>query len=768
VSDQILRELKAQGYRPRTLLDIGAHIGSFARGFLEVFPDCSPTLVEPNPFCQDDLRKLGFEQYAVAASDKSGRATLFLTKEWLQSTGSSLYRENTQHFRDDVVLRQEVETHRIDDLLHGRQFDFVKIDTQGAELDVLRGGESVLRQADYILVEASLVDYNAGGAQAEAIFEYLRAMDFRCCDVTEFHRLRGIRDGQLLQMDFLFARRGVTGQASRTNEQNRVRLVAESLAEEGRTDEAVGLLELLATLDPGDAAAMAPLVKLLNAQGRTLDALNRLGDWKAAARDVEALVAPVQDILPSALNCFNAHVRAGALADAKNCISALIALIPCNVALLDAALSCDLALGDVACAKLDATRLLQLDPGHERARAVAQGSTGDKCSPPVQARPEESVHPLIRLRDTHDAISELLCGPLTDGAAARVKALLVEAQELAVDAPPASELAAWEKHYRVMLDAIDVDAVQGPTPAPLQGQEVELLSSSGAVSNWLAIRATAARLGAKAVFFVAADRTYVDLYARAYLKSLLKNCDVQFLVVVHVIGGAGNLRDVAKAVAVRDKRLFYAGDGFEAGAVTTRCYDAPPKGAAEKPLAHLQSVRFLRLRPLVEILGLPVIVSDIDLLLQRGVKDLFDRTAGSDVVLNKNEANRYAGSRLTANLVCVNPTANAGVFLRFLENFLERQLCRAEVSRWIDQLALLLAQHHLASQGDQPCIEYFDTSCDINNVMYPSYQNNPYRFLSLYHGFDMASLEQDAADEKPPVRAVGRASRRSRRSQRGS
>lgn len=202
----VLEGLRFQGYAPRTLLDVGAHLGSFSRDFRSVFPACVPTLIEPNPFCRAELAKLEFEQHAVAASNAPGRAEMFLSKEWLQSTGSSLYRENTQHFRDEVLVKQEVDKVRLDDLFAGRRFDFVKIDTQGSELDVLRGGETVLRQADYILIEISLVEYNIGGASAEAVFAQLAAMGFRCSDVTEFHRLAGIRDGNLLQMDFLFER----------------------------------------------------------------------------------------------------------------------------------------------------------------------------------------------------------------------------------------------------------------------------------------------------------------------------------------------------------------------------------------------------------------------------------------------------------------------------------------------------------------------------------------------------------------------------------
>jgi FkbM family methyltransferase len=202
----LFEELAACGYRARTLLDVGAHVGHFSAAFCATFPGCVPTLVEPNPFCQDDLQKLGFEVHAVAASRAAGRAKLFLTREWLTSTGTSLYRENTPFFRDETMVRCQVETARVDDVFAGRRFDVVKIDTQGAELDVLVGGEAVIGQADFVLLEVSLVEYNLGGARAEAVFQQMAKMGFRCMGPTEFHRLAGAFDGNLVQVDFLFER----------------------------------------------------------------------------------------------------------------------------------------------------------------------------------------------------------------------------------------------------------------------------------------------------------------------------------------------------------------------------------------------------------------------------------------------------------------------------------------------------------------------------------------------------------------------------------
>ena len=201
-----LEALRFAGYAPRTLLDVGAHLGHFSHGLRQVFPDCVPTLVEPNPHCLPALAASGLEVHGFAASHENGEAELFLTRKWLQSTGTSLYRENTHFFRDEVLVRTPVPKRRLDDALDGRRFDFVKIDTQGAELDVLLGGQEVLRQADYILIEVSLVEYNQGGARAEEVFAALSALGFRSAEVAEFHRLRGVHNGVLLQLDFLFER----------------------------------------------------------------------------------------------------------------------------------------------------------------------------------------------------------------------------------------------------------------------------------------------------------------------------------------------------------------------------------------------------------------------------------------------------------------------------------------------------------------------------------------------------------------------------------
>ena len=314
-----LEPLKLDGYAPRTVLDIGANVGDFTRGFLEVFPDCVPTLIEPNPYCEAELAKLPFERHMAAASDATGEATLFLSRDWLQTTGASLYRENSHYFSDELAVEQTVPKVRIDDLLAGRRFDFVKIDTQGSELDVLRGGETVLRQADYILLELSVVDFNQGAPQAEAVLVQLAAMGFAPAAVTNLHRLEDVRDGGVLQLDMLFKRRAARpSQFSRLTTLNELGVIAYRRAAnivkiEAKKDkvEQYGAPDPAAYTQAEEKALASALDKVAGESG----ALVAKEDFAGAMRLLAGLRAPVDAFFDKVtVNAPEKELRANRLA----------------------------------------------------------------------------------------------------------------------------------------------------------------------------------------------------------------------------------------------------------------------------------------------------------------------------------------------------------------------------------------------------------------------------------------------------------------------
>ncbi len=793
---QQLEALKFDGYAPRTMLDVGAHIGSFSAAFVQAFPDCAPTLVEPNPYCEEALAKLPFERHMAAASDENGEAELFLTKEWLQSTGTSLYRENTDFFRDEVTIRQPVRKARLDDLFPGRRFDFVKIDTQGSELDVLRGGETVLRQADYILIEVSLVNYNAGAAPAEAVFAQLAALGFVPVDVTDFHRLRGVQDGGLLQMDLLFRRR--TARAAQFGRLTALNDLS-GLIDHLRTRKAQNPDFRVLLVDGGPPGWPADLrdaglggdLSDPDSYRAILAHVARHGrfDYCVAPHVLQTLARPsvllerlpliaeagwmttpsryLEALKPEAAHRGYAHHRWGA-----DHAGAVLSLAPKTPLIEHLTFP-----GEAVWAQAPERFELQVGwrgglafelvggegawPPRDQALAMLgrfyEGVSGDAAPPAVEAAVDldialgqavatardagSGLHPLGRLKYYHDAASLILCQPLTAQRLALFEALLDEALALKVEAPDA-DWTDWVIHYRVVTEALAGAAIDGPTPAVRDDGPQTFMTGDGQVLDAAGLQAHADAQGAQVVFFAAADLRYVELYARLLALSVIKHSDTPFLVVIHVIGGADRLADAVAAVGIDDPRVVFTGDDFDASSVTTQCYEAPPKGLIEIPVAHYQSVRFQRLGALLDLLGRPVFVSDIDLLLQRGVADLLDQWADADLVINENDRNVQAGSRITANLLLARPTAATAILLRWLRAYLDERLSRETVTRWIDQVALNLARHHLALHAPDAKIGTFDTASDINNVMFNEYvPGHPFRFLSLYHGFDMSTLE---------------------------
>lgn len=484
------------------------------------------------------------------------------------------------------------------------------------------------------------------------------------------------------------------------------------------TSEARALLRLLAPHHP-------PARMALLEGGDAAEALALAPDDGAARRAAG-----------DALEGFNRAIAEGDLAGAERLAAALAAYQPDNRAVLEAALACNRNLGRTARARRFAAALLALDPHHAGANLVRleQAEVAGDRAMELAARsglalaPAGTLHPLRRLHEAHRALSLHLLRPLDAPGRAAVQALVAAARGVDPMELPEGEARHWARHYRHLGEAADA-ALLGQEAPPLP---VEVLHRAAARPlNWAGLRRQAR--GARLAFVVAADPAYLRLYGRAYLGSILRHADLPVVILVHVIGGAATLPELIRLMDMPDPRILYSGDDFAPAAVTTRCHDSD--GPRALPVAHFQCTRFAMARRALEELRLPVLVSDIDAVLQRGVTELIDRFDGCDVVLNRNEASEAFGSHITANLLMAFPTAQGLAWLAELQGYLQAALAAPHVTRWIDQCGLQACWNaSIARFG------WFDTTADINNVMYPRWMPNPYLFLSLFHGFDMASL----------------------------
>ena len=139
-----LEEMASHVSQGMTVVDVGANVGVYTSLFAHlVGPSGRVIALEPAP---DNWRALNkalttnrwnnVEIHQVAAADSSGR--MYFERSSYNSGNNALCVERGREGAESV------EVVRLDDLLAGRKVDFIKIDVQGWEAAVLRGGERTL------------------------------------------------------------------------------------------------------------------------------------------------------------------------------------------------------------------------------------------------------------------------------------------------------------------------------------------------------------------------------------------------------------------------------------------------------------------------------------------------------------------------------------------------------------------------------------------------------------------------------------------------
>lgn len=207
---QRLNLLGSYGFSPRTILDIGAYQGDWTRMMKVIFPLSRVFMVEATPDKKNILKKVeeadGFE--IALLGEKNKKSVDFYVadpKETDITTGNSVYIEKTRFFDVDHVVKLPMTT--LDDLVKKKKLkniDFIKIDTQGSELDILKGGKKTIKDCQFILLETQNLEYNSGAPFIEDVIIDMKGYGFRLFDIVEIHYLP---DGELFQVDLLFVKK---------------------------------------------------------------------------------------------------------------------------------------------------------------------------------------------------------------------------------------------------------------------------------------------------------------------------------------------------------------------------------------------------------------------------------------------------------------------------------------------------------------------------------------------------------------------------------
>lgn len=196
----------------RLIVDVGANEGNFSAAVLSLAPGANVIAIEPNPEPRERMRARlgeGVEIVAKAVGAETGMASFNVTRE---DHNSSLRVPRTEQMVGltsdsgwEVERRIEVEVTTLDELVGSREVGVVKIDVQGAEMDVLSGGRSALSRTSAVLLEVTFFSHYESDSIFGALHEEMTGQGF---DLVAMSHAGRTPDGRSAWADACYARRG--------------------------------------------------------------------------------------------------------------------------------------------------------------------------------------------------------------------------------------------------------------------------------------------------------------------------------------------------------------------------------------------------------------------------------------------------------------------------------------------------------------------------------------------------------------------------------
>ncbi len=203
----VLQHAKTMGLAPETVIDVGAAYGGFTATCATVFPEARYLLIEPLAEYVPSLRHIceslnRAEHIGVAAAARSGKVEINVHPDLV---GSSLFLEDEDSDVNGVPRRIPVST--LDDVVRETGADppfLIKVDVQGAELDVIEGAKSTLSETDYLVLEVSFLQFFKDAPLFHDVISYMQSMGFLVYDI--FGLAHRPLDRALAQADVVFVR----------------------------------------------------------------------------------------------------------------------------------------------------------------------------------------------------------------------------------------------------------------------------------------------------------------------------------------------------------------------------------------------------------------------------------------------------------------------------------------------------------------------------------------------------------------------------------
>ena len=181
-----IASINQKGLKPKVIYDIGANVLHWTNAIKLIWPNATYVAYEAMNEVEFLYQEAGIPYVAGALLYREDNVDLEFYQNLYHSAGNSIYRENPELSPDAEHLYTE--SHKVlkkgmtlDTLVGMFNFpspDLIKLDVQGAEMDVLLGAKKSLENCNDLIIELQSDDYNMGSPKFDEVKAYLETIGF--------------------------------------------------------------------------------------------------------------------------------------------------------------------------------------------------------------------------------------------------------------------------------------------------------------------------------------------------------------------------------------------------------------------------------------------------------------------------------------------------------------------------------------------------------------------------------------------------------------
>ena len=170
--------LRNMNISPKVIYDIGACLLHWTRHAEKIWPDAEICVLDATKSVRPFLENSGHKWQIAVLTDEEGKDIDFYENS-SDPGGNSYYLETTGAFTEEHKTKRK--GHTLDHIITARGWplpDLIKMDIQGAEIDVLKGSKNALEHVSDIILEAQHVDYNKNAPKIKEVIEFMESIGF--------------------------------------------------------------------------------------------------------------------------------------------------------------------------------------------------------------------------------------------------------------------------------------------------------------------------------------------------------------------------------------------------------------------------------------------------------------------------------------------------------------------------------------------------------------------------------------------------------------